>query len=122
MRIKIKRLPGRRVKVLAAMGAAAALAASTVVAASLATAPEAQAAGTYCYVNGGCNLYATPNLGTFYFEAGGKLPAGMLCWEDGQWTDLGYSTNRWFKMTSAAYGIFWAPASEVINQISTPPC
>ena len=103
------------------MGLAALGAVGTV---ALATAPDAAAAaGTYCSVRGGgCDLFAEPNTGYYYFSTGGKLPAGMLCWEDGQWTNLGYSTNRWFKMTSAAYGIFWAPASEVINQIGTPHC
>ena len=86
---------------LAALGAVGTVA--------LATAPDAAAAaGTYCSVRGGgCDLFAEPNTGYYYFSTGGKLPAGMLCWEDGQWTNLGYSTNRWFKMTSAAYGIFW---------------
>jgi hypothetical protein len=100
---------------LAALGAAGA--------GALASAPAAEASpGTYCSVRGECELFSGPSTGLYYFGAPGQLPAGMLCWQDGQWTNLNYSTNRWFKMRSAAYGTFWAPASEVINQTSTPHC
>jgi len=112
----------KRFRRLLAAGAAVATLGS-VGAASIATAPSAGAAGTYCSVhNGGCQLFATPNTGAYYFTTPGRLTTGMLCWLDGQWTNLNYRTNRWFKMTSAAYGIYWAPASEVINQIRTPHC
>ncbi len=118
-----KRSLGRRARMLLASGGVVLAALGTGGAVSVATAPGAAAAGTYCSVRGGdCDLFAVPNLGDYYFETPGKLTAGMLCWQDGEWTNLGYSTNRWFKMTSAAYGIFWAPASEVINQIKTPAC
>jgi hypothetical protein len=99
------------------------LALMSVGALSLAAVPSAEAAGTYCSVRGGgCQLYAWANTSGYYFTTPGQLPSGMICWQDGQWTNLNYSTNRWFKMNSAAYGIFWAPASEVFSQISNPHC
>lgn len=86
--------------------------------------PASALSGTYCSVKGkGCQLYKWPSTNnSLLLITPGPLTAGMICWQDGEWTNLNYWTNRWFKMNSAVYGIFWAPASEVYNQTRTPRC
>ena len=123
MMMSLRRLNFRRLRTLVAGGALAATTFSAVGIASVATAsPSGASSGTYCQAGkGDCYLYGIANTSGLYFEIG-RIPVGMLCWEDGQWTNLAYRTNRWFEVKSAAYGIFWAPASEINNQIKTPQC
>ena len=50
-------------------------------------------------------------------------PVDMLCWEDGQWANGNYYTNRWFyiySLTARRYG--YINASLVYNQVKVGSC
>ncbi len=82
---------------------------------SLTAAPDASATGTSCTAGSGCDLYASPDPGTYYFSTPGSIPVAMMCWLDA-------TGHRWFKVNSPAYGQFWAYAGEVHNQTTVGHC
>ena len=90
--------------------------------AAVTTPGTASAASSYCAAPGSCPVFAGPNSSYYYADIPKYSATGMLCWTDAQWYSVNYSSNRWFKVTTAYTGTTWMHSSEVYNQRTVPHC
>ncbi len=81
-----------------------------------------EAASSRCNYRNNCPVFQAPTSGGATKTILGSVPVTMICWKDGPWKTLNYSTNRWFWVSIPTFGKWWLHASEVTSQTSVPHC
>jgi hypothetical protein len=76
------------------------------------------------YRSTGASVRADASLSSTVLRVvGGTTPLEMLCWKDGDWATVFYSSNRWFRASVAGPGSSgFIHSSLVVNQTGVGPC